>query len=179
MKTHIVILGFFLLYTASIYAQKHESLPADSLFWSVPAYKTEGEYNEAHRQHIEHLLAHMTPEQRVAQTLLVSWHGHKPSSEIMRWIQNRNIGGIKVFGWNGKDLPALVNAIATMQHASIHTENGIPLFTATDQEGGWVRHVKGDTSQTSGNMAIGALAASVRCDDVCTVYWHGTAAAWH
>jgi beta-N-acetylhexosaminidase len=32
----------------------------------------------------------------------------------------------------------------------------IPLFVATDQEGGIVRHVKGNTSDTPGNLAIGA-----------------------
>jgi beta-N-acetylhexosaminidase len=32
----------------------------------------------------------------------------------------------------------------------------IPLLVATDQEGGWIRHVKGATSETPGNMAIGA-----------------------
>jgi len=42
-----------------------------------------------------------------------------------------------------------------MQTAAL-ARNGIPLFTATDQEGGWVRHVRGNTAITPGNMAIGA-----------------------
>ena len=43
-----------------------------------------------------------------------------------------------------------------MQRSAADTRLGIPLFIATDQEGGWVRHVKSKTSITPGNMAIGA-----------------------
>ena len=43
-----------------------------------------------------------------------------------------------------------------MQDAAAKTNLKIPLFVATDQEGGWVRHVKGETSITPGNIAIGA-----------------------
>lgn len=98
----------------------------------------------------------MSDEERVAQLLMVSWPSEAPSPEIMRWIRERNIGGVKIFGWNGEDLPVLTDTIALMQAESIATGTGIPLFTATDQEGGWVRHVKGGTSITPGNMAIGA-----------------------
>ena len=43
-----------------------------------------------------------------------------------------------------------------MQRQSLRGPFGIPLLVATDQEGGWIRHVKGSTSETPGNMAIGA-----------------------
>ena len=43
-----------------------------------------------------------------------------------------------------------------MQREAARTPAGVPLFIATDQEGGWVRHVKGTTSVTPGNMSIGA-----------------------
>lgn len=107
-------------------------------------------------QVVERVLASMSSEERVAQLLMVGWPSREPSAEIMRWISERNIGGVKVFGWNGEHLPTLANTITTMQEESLRTRNGVPLFTATDQEGGWVRHVKGATSLTPGNMAIGA-----------------------
>ncbi|MFW5642469.1 MAG: glycoside hydrolase family 3 protein [Alkalispirochaeta sp.] len=102
------------------------------------------------------LLEAMSPEERVAQLLMVSWTTEEPTPEIMRWIRERNIGGVKIFGWNGENLPILNDAIVTMQAESLATELSIPLFTATDQEGGWVRHIKDGTSITPGNMAIGA-----------------------
>ena len=44
----------------------------------------------------------------------------------------------------------------SLQEAAATGRFKIPLFVATDQEGGWIRHVKGDASETPGNMAIGA-----------------------
>jgi beta-N-acetylhexosaminidase len=46
--------------------------------------------------------------------------------------------------------------VASLQKKSQSRRFQIPLFVATDQEGGWIRHVKGATSTTPGNLAIGA-----------------------
>ena len=43
-----------------------------------------------------------------------------------------------------------------MQDKAAQTKLRIPLLTATDQEGGWVRHIKENTSETAGNMSLGA-----------------------
>ncbi len=109
---------------------------------------------------IDRLVADMSPAERVAQTLLVGWEGEPPSRDILQWIDSTSLGGIKVFGWNGNNLATLARAISTMQTRAAAHRLEIPLFTATDQEGGWVRHIKGSgeltTSVTPGNMAIGA-----------------------
>ncbi len=105
---------------------------------------------------IDSLISQMSDEERLAQLLMVSWSTEAPTPEIMQWITERNIGGVKIFGWNGENLAALAEAVGTMQRASLQTPLSIPLFTATDQEGGWVRHIKDGTSITPGNMAIGA-----------------------
>ncbi len=112
--------------------------------------------NDAIERHVEELLSSMSDEERVAQILMLAWDGEEPSREIMRWITERNLGGVKVFGWNAENLDTLARSISTMQEASLDTPHGIPLFTSTDQEGGWVRHIKGGTTITPGNMAIGA-----------------------
>ncbi|MEX2442356.1 MAG: glycoside hydrolase family 3 protein [Alkalispirochaeta sp.] len=133
--------------------------PSSALFWQIDGDAVGAHLNEQTPElaaHIERLLSEMTDEERVAQLLMVSWATPEPTPEVMRWIRERNIGGVKVFGWNGENLTTLAEAINEMQRASIDTDNGIPLFTATDQEGGWVRHVKDGTSVTPGNMAIGA-----------------------
>jgi beta-N-acetylhexosaminidase len=98
----------------------------------------------------------MSDEQALAQTFMLGWVGAEPSPLIMDWIRDRNIGGVKIFGWNTGDTRRLAETIGFLQEASLAGPFQIPLFVATDQEGGWIRHVKGSTSETPGNMAIGA-----------------------
>ncbi|MCL2480550.1 MAG: beta-N-acetylhexosaminidase [Spirochaetaceae bacterium] len=94
--------------------------------------------------------------QLAGQVMMIGYMGSAPSAEVIEWIKERNIGGIKIFGWNTNDLSLLQKSIEEMQKAALKTELKIPLFIATDQEGGWVRHVKGSSSITPGNMALGA-----------------------
>ena len=98
----------------------------------------------------------MSDEQALAQTFMLAWVGAEPSPLILEWIRHRNIGGGKIFGWNTDNTLRLAQTVGELQSASLATQFGIPLFVATDQEGGMVRHVRGATSQTPGNMAIGA-----------------------
>ena len=98
----------------------------------------------------------MTDEQALAQVFMLGWVGAEPSPLIMEWIRTRNIGGVKIFGWNTADTQRLAKTVGELQEASLAGSFNIPLLVATDQEGGWIRHVKGSTSETPGNMAIGA-----------------------
>jgi beta-N-acetylhexosaminidase len=98
----------------------------------------------------------MTDEQALAQVFMLGWVGAEPSPLIMEWIRIRNIGGVKIFGWNTADTRRLARTVGELQAASLAGPFNIPLLVATDQEGGWIRHVKGSTSETPGNMAIGA-----------------------
>jgi beta-N-acetylhexosaminidase len=98
----------------------------------------------------------MTDEQALAQVFMLGWVGAEPSPLIMEWIRKRGIGGVKIFGWNTADTQRLAKTVGELQEASLAGFYNIPLLVATDQEGGWIRHVKGSTSETPGNMAIGA-----------------------
>jgi beta-N-acetylhexosaminidase len=98
----------------------------------------------------------MTDEQALAQVFMLGWVGEEPSPLIMDWIRRRNIGGVKIFGWNTANTLKLAETVGILQGASLNGAFNIPLLVATDQEGGWIRHIKGDTSETPGNMAIGA-----------------------
>ncbi len=102
------------------------------------------------------LLERMTDEEALAQTFMLGWVGADPSPLILEWIKERRIGGVKIFGWNTEDTDKLVRAVGSLQTAALASPRAIPLLVATDQEGGWIRHVKGTTSETPGNMAIGA-----------------------
>jgi beta-N-acetylhexosaminidase len=98
----------------------------------------------------------MTDEEALAQTFMLGWVGAEPSPLIMDWIRDRKIGGVKIFGWNTDDTRKLAETVGALQKTALGTGQNIPLLVATDQEGGWIRHVKGATSETPGNMAIGA-----------------------
>ncbi len=102
------------------------------------------------------LLEPMTDEEALAQTFMLGWVGADPSPLILEWIKERRIGGVKIFGWNTEDTDKLVRAVGSLQAAALASPRAVPLLVATDQEGGWIRHVKGATSETPGNMAIGA-----------------------
>ena len=102
------------------------------------------------------ITAEMSDEQALAQTFMLGWVGSEPSPLILDWIQSRNIGGVKIFGWNTGDTRKLAETVGNLQKNALSAQFGIPLLVATDQEGGLVRHVKGATSETPGNMAIGA-----------------------
>jgi beta-N-acetylhexosaminidase len=58
-----------------------------------------------------------------------------------------------------------------MQGEAAKTRLAIPLLVATDQEGGWVRHIKAGTSQTPGNIALGA--GRLPRDSLLTGYYLG------
>jgi beta-N-acetylhexosaminidase len=98
----------------------------------------------------------MSDEEALAQTFMLGWVGAEPSPLILDWIRDRHIGGVKIFGWNTGDTRRLAETVGALQRASLGGKFNVPLLVATDQEGGWIRHVKGATSETPGNMAIGA-----------------------
>ena len=122
------------------------TLSAGELFWKAGPPE----------QIAEELLAAMSDEEILAQVFLVGFQTERPSPLLMSWLRKRNIGGVKIFGWNAENLYTLADSVALMQKTACAAPHGIPLFIATDQEGGWVRHIKGDTSITPGNLAIGA-----------------------
>ena len=97
----------------------------------------------------------MTDTELLSQVLMFGWAGAEPSELLNNWV-SRGLGSVKVFGWNTDDIYQVARSVTSLQKRAGQNRFKIPLFVATDQEGGWIRHVKGDTSITPGNMAIGA-----------------------
>ena len=97
----------------------------------------------------------MTDTELLSQTFMFGWAGAEPPELLYQWVE-RGLGSVKVFGWNTDDIHLVAKSISGLQKKASKNRFQIPLFVATDQEGGWIRHVKGDTSITPGNMAIGA-----------------------
>ncbi len=102
------------------------------------------------------IVSEMTDEEKLSQILMFGWAGQEPGSLLYEWVQDVGLGSVKVFGWNTDDIQLVAESIKNLQKAASSRRFKIPLFVATDQEGGWIRHVKGETSDTPGNMAIGA-----------------------
>ncbi|WP_052078355.1 glycoside hydrolase family 3 N-terminal domain-containing protein [Spirochaeta lutea] len=127
-------------------ALSQQDLPKSGLFWQ----------DKPDQQIIDELMEAMSPEQILGQVFLLGWPSERPDERIISWVRERNLGGVKIFGWNGNRLDRLAGTLAELQANAMDDGLGIPLFTATDQEGGWVRHVKDATSITPGNMSLGA-----------------------
>ena len=128
-----------------LFAQKSE-IPENADFWSdYPA----GEL-------ADFLVSRMSDEELLSQILMFGWAGAEPSELLIKWVYERGLGSVKVFGWNTDNIELVAKSVSELQKKAQSRSLKIPLFVATDQEGGWIRHVKGETSETPGNMAIGA-----------------------
>ena len=117
------------------------------------------------------ITAAMTDEELLGQVMMLGYPGPLAESEIPRWIRERRIGGVKIFPRNVEDLPSLAVDIAAMQRLATGGRFAIPLFVSTDQEGGWVRQIKGETSIGPGNLALGASGSAA--DALWTGYYLG------
>lgn len=145
----LIILAVLSLPSSKALAQtspKATDLPDDITFWS--------DYPDDVLA--EALVSRMSDEELFAQILMFGWAGAEPSELLNRWVVERGLGSVKVFGWNTDNTDKVAESIAFLQKESQGRKYQIPLFVATDQEGGWIRHVKGATSITPGNLSIGA-----------------------
>ena len=104
----------------------------------------------------EEIIARMSDEELLSQLFMFGWAGEEPSKLVTYWVEERNIGSIKIFGWNTDDVEQVAKNISILQTKAKNGRFQIPLYVATDQEGGWIRHIKGTSSDTPGNLAIGA-----------------------
>jgi beta-N-acetylhexosaminidase len=143
------------------------------LFWAAPLFaldfaSIELKPGDNIQEKAAAFVAELSDEDALAQTLMFGWSGAPPSPRLLEWIQNRGIGGVKVFGWNTplsenptaeeelQTTITLAETIGAYQREALARPLKIPLLVATDQEGGIIRHVKGVTSLVPGNMAVGA-----------------------
>jgi len=144
--------------TGVLYGERAAALP---FFWD----------NRPEEELIEAILSEMTEEELLGQVFMLGYIGKRPSADLLRWISTRNLGGVKIFTRNVDTLTGLSESIAEMQEAAGKGRFQIPLFVSTDQEGGWVRHIKLETSQTPGNIALGA--SGLPQDALLTGYYIG------
>jgi len=141
-----IILSFFtFLFSFQLFSQASK-IPENADFWND--YPSE--------ELADFLVVRLSDEELLAQIFMFGWAGEEPSALLNQWVSNKGLGSVKVFGWNTNNLEQVARSISSLQERSQERKYKIPLFVATDQEGGPIRHVKGETTKTPGNMAIGA-----------------------
>lgn len=143
MKVFMLIL----LMIFSVAAAEDVHIKDDAVFWSdYPADAL-----------ARFIVERMTDEELYSQALMFGWAGAVPSELLYQWV-GRGLGSVKLFGWNTDNIERVAAAVSSLQSKAAGGRFSIPLFVATDQEGGNIRHVKGATTITPGSMAIGASA---------------------
>lgn len=145
-KLFKISLRFFLPFLLNLNFAFPANLPDDITFWS----------DFPHEILADALVEKMSDEELYAQILMFGWAGAEPSRLLNSWVSERGLGSVKVFGWNTDSIRLVARSVKSLQQRALARRFKIPLFVATDQEGGWIRHVKGSTSVTPGNLAIGA-----------------------
>ncbi len=114
--------------------------------------------NYPHEVLAHEIVSRMTNDEALAQIFMFGWAGGETPPLLSSWVTERELGSVKVFGWETQNEIVVAQSISDLQSLSQQSRFKIPLYVATDQEGGIIRHVKGATSETPGNLAIGASA---------------------
>ena len=123
----------------------------------LPCVGTKGFWRDAPiSEQAVFLVEGMNDKELLGQVLALGYLGTGFPDDLRTWIEERYLGSVKIFSRNVDGLPELAAGVGSMQKAARATRLQVPLLVITDQEGGWVRHVKGTTSQTPGNLALGA-----------------------
>ena len=115
---------------------------------------------------VDSIISKMTLEEKIGQMITVSvenWNGEGftiMEDEVSKIISESSVGGVILFEDNLQDTQQIVNLTTAFQNSALNSKNKIPLFIATDQEGGEVVRLKYGTS-LPGNMALGATNSTV------------------
>lgn len=104
------------------------------------------------------ILSALSIEEKIGQMVMIGIPGTGFDTGTKKVIKRYHPGGIILFGYNyqsPQQLGILTTAIQDYAGSTAH----LPLFIATDQEGGRVKRITQGVTQFAGNMALGS------CDD--------------
>ena len=91
----------------------------------------------------------------VGQMFMVGLGGTGSDYHIEKMIRERNIGGVLLFGYNMSSERQTKTLTSSLQGLSTKTDPAIPLFVATDQEGGEVSHAPWVTPEPAAEVGRG------------------------
>lgn len=143
--------------------KKFQLIPILIILLIKPAFSEQVDFysNLPDKELAEQIVEQMTNAELLGQVLMFSYEGDKISTENLFWVRDKGLGAIKIFGWNANSLYNLVRTINRLQKEAYNHRFKIPLLIATDQEGGWVQHIRGNMSQTPGNLSLGATGNTI------------------
>lgn len=107
---------------------------------------------------LKDIIANMSPEEKAGQLLMFSIDGSRIDSNNAKSIIDQKLGGIILMGYNISTQQQLKNFTTQIQL----NNDSIPLFIATDQEGGVVKRVSWDN--TAGAKSWAALSDTELCE---------------
>jgi beta-N-acetylhexosaminidase len=86
----------------------------------------------------------LSTEQQVGQRVVFSYPGATPPEELLQWIRDGKVGGLIFFGENILSLQQIADIVTELRqaHAQSPTASS-PLMLMTDQEGGYIRRLRG------------------------------------
>lgn len=90
-------------------------------------------------------------ENLVGQLFVFGYPGPKPSEQLLRWIQEKNLGGVILFARNVASLERIAAAIRQLQSRATS-----PLFIMIDQEGGATNRIKENFPTFPSNRSFGS-----------------------
>lgn len=100
----------------------------------------------------------MTLEELIGQVMVVGFHGHTPTPEIIDLIQHHHVGNLILFSRNAaQDTQHLRALTYELQKIARDAGHRYPLLISIDQENGTVRRLGPAATIFPGNMAQGAL----------------------
>lgn len=100
--------------------------------------------------------AKLSLEQQVGQRVIFSYPGPDPSDEMMQLVKDGMVGGLIFFGENIPSLDHIADVVDDLKAAHAQSPTSAsPLLLMTDQEGGFIRRLRGQAPELS-EKEIGA-----------------------
>lgn len=113
-------------------------------------------------------IQNMSLEEKVGQLLIAHFHGEMINKDAKTLVQKTKVGGIIYYSWsNGlNSLKQVQNLSRGLQELAKENRIPVPLFIATDQEGGAVTRLSGEFTAWPGNRAL-AMAGDLDLAEAC------------
>lgn len=104
---------------------------------------------------IEEIVNSMTLDEKIGQLLVFGLDGTVMDEHVKEMIEKNNIGGFILFGNNISDENQTVELLNSLKRTN--AQNSIPLFLATDEEGGMVSRLPDSFSKLPNAKKIGDM----------------------
>lgn len=106
-------------------------------------------------------LSELSLEEKVGQVFMTYFEGQEVNEAAQKTIGEAGFGGIIYYNWaNDLTEPAEVQKLSNSLQELALKEHGLPLFIATDQEGGIVCRLREGFTEFPGNAALGVTGDS-------------------